>query len=415
MNAPGIRLSFGLVLSRVKSVLAVLLAFQALGAESNPLPKLAAANNAFAFKLLKQVAAQNQSDNLFISPYSAATVLQMAVNGAAGQTKTEMQQVLEVTGLTVDELNLACKAAAERLHSAETNVTLTTANALWYRDGALIKNEFLEANRAFFSSAIKPLDFRNVPVAEKEINQWAKDQTHGRITGIADRMIHPINTDLVLANAIYFKGRWRAPFDEKLTKERIFHPQTGAIKGVLMMEKSKEFDYREGKGYQAVRLPYRGRNVAMYIFLPVPGSSPTELMENMNGDNWRRITMPGFSAREGWLVLPKFKVEATTELVPVLKKMGMRSAFNNQNSKPAADFSRMFSDSHYISDFRQKAFIEVNEKGTEAAAVSMMAQSYGISPDPPKPFEMIVDRPFLFAIVDARSELILFLGIVRNL
>ena len=159
----------------------MLLAFQALGAESNSLPKLAAANNAFAFKLLKQVDAQNQSDNLFISPYSTATVLQMAVNGAEGQTKTEMQQVLEVTGLTVDELNLACKAAAERLNSAETNVTLTTANALWYREGASIRNEFLQANKAFFSSAIKPLDFRNVPVAEKEINQWAIDQTHGAL------------------------------------------------------------------------------------------------------------------------------------------------------------------------------------------------------------------------------------------
>lgn len=415
MNASGIRLSFGLVLLRVKSVLAVLLAFQALGAESNSLPKLAAANNAFAFKLLKQVDAQNQSDNLFISPYSAATVLQMAVNGAEGQTKTEMQQVLEVTGLTVDELNLACKAAAERLNSAETNVTLTTANALWYREGASIRNEFLQANKAFFSSAIKPLDFRDVPMAEKEINQWAIDQTHGRITGIADGMIDPVNTDLVLANAIYFKGTWLVPFDAKLTQELSFHPQTGTVKQVPMMGKLDHFIYREGTGYQAVRLPYRGRNVAMYIFLPVPGSSPTELMENMNGDNWRRITMPGFSEREGWLVLPKFKVEATTELVPVLKKMGMRSAFNNQNSKPAADFSRMFSDAHYISDFRQKAFIEVNEEGTEAAAVSIMAESFSASLNPPKPFQMIVDRPFLFAIVDARSELILFLGIVRNL
>ncbi len=415
MNARRTRFSIGLSSFCAQVLCLALLAFQALGAESNSLPKLAAANNAFAFKLLKQAAAQNQTNNLFISPYSAAAALRMALNGAAGQTKTEMQQVLELSGFTAHELNLASKAAAERLNSTGTNVVLTTANALWYREGASIRNEFLEANKEFFSSPIKALDFRNVPAAEKEINQWASDQTHGRITGIADGMIHPVYTDMVLANAIYFKGMWRAPFDDKLTKERIFHPQTGAIKGVLMMEKLGHFDYREDKGCQAVRLPYKGRDVAMYIFLPSPGSSPTELVETMDGKNWDQITMPGFSQREGWLVLPKFRIETTTELVPFLQRMGMKSAFNGQNKEPAADFSGMFSDAHYLSNFRQKAFIEVNEKGTEAAAISVIAVSYGISQDPPEPFQMIVNRPFLFAIVDARSEMILFLGIVRDL
>jgi serpin B len=410
MNSPGIRLA-------VRLITIALLGFQALGAQTNSLPKLAAANNAFAFKLLKEAAAQNQTNNLFISPYSAATALQIALNGAAGQTKTEIQQVLEVTGLSAGELNLACKAAAERFNSpAETNVILTTANGLWYREGASIKNEFLEANKAFFSSAIKALDFRNVPAAEKEINQWASDQTHGRITGIADGIIHPVYTDMVLANAVYFRGAWLAPFNPKLTKERIFHPQVGGSKTVPMMERYGDIMYREGTGYQGVRLPYMDYNLALYVFLPAPGSSPAKLVQIMNGDNWRRITMPGFSEREGWLVLPRFKLETTTELVPVLQKMGMKSPFNDQNKKPVADFSRMFSDPHYISVFRQRAFIEVNEKGTEAAALSALGvMKMGINMNPPKPFQMIVDRSFLFAIVDARSEMILFLGIVRDL
>jgi serpin B len=389
---------------------------QGFGADAN-LSKLAAANNDFTFKLLKQIAAEHSGTSIFISPYSAATALQMVGTGAAGQTKTEMQLVLGTTGLSDAALNDATKAAAGLLNSSDTNLILTTANALWYRQGAAVKPGFLEANQKFFSSTVKALDFGNVPAAEAEINQWASDQTHGRITGIADGMIDPIYTDLILANAIYFKGKWLDPFDAKLTKERAFHPAAGAVKNLPMMEMSKKFTYRKGSGYQAVRLPYMGYDLAMYVFLPDPGSSPAKLLQIMNGDNWRRVTMPGFSEREGLVVLPKFKLENTLELNQPLKALGMKMAFNNKKAEPDADFSGMFSDSHHISEVRQKAFVEVNEEGTEAVAVSEMTVPSLSAPEqnPPKPFEMIVDRPFLFAIVDARSEMILFMGVVNNL
>src|ERR1017187_5740459 len=284
-----------------------------IAAESD-LSKLAAANNTFAFKLLKQLTTEQPAANIFVSPYSAATALQMAANGAAGQTKTEMQQVLETSGISADALNQASKAAADLLNPKDTNVILTTANALWYRQTAHIKPDFLAANRKFFAATIKPLDFANVPAAEAEINQWASDQTHGRINGIAKGMINPIYTDLVLANAIYFKGKWLDPFDVRLTRERPFHPAAGAAKNLLMMELSKKFTYRKGTDYQAVRLPYMGGDLAMYVFLPDPGSSPTKLLQIMNDDNWHKITVPGFSERQGRLVLPKFKLENTLEL-----------------------------------------------------------------------------------------------------
>jgi serpin B len=216
------------------------------------LAKLAAANNAFAFKLLKQIVQDQPASNIFVSPYSAATALQMVATGAAGQTKTEMQQVLETSGMSAAELSGASLTAAKLLNAGDTNVILTTANALWYRQGSPIKKSFLDANQDVFSAAIKPLDFSNVPAAEKEINQWASDQTHGRITGIADGMIDPLYTDLVLANAIYFKGRWLDPFDANLTKERPFHPVNGGVTNLPMMEMSKKLTYRKGPGYQAV-------------------------------------------------------------------------------------------------------------------------------------------------------------------
>jgi serine protease inhibitor len=381
-------------------------------AADSDLSKLAAANNTFAFKLLKQVAGENKDGNIFISPYSAATALQLVANGAGGQTKVEMQQVLETSGISQGALNAGSREAALLLNPKDTNVILTTANALWYRQGAAIKPGFIEANQKFFSSTIKALDFGNARAAEAEINQWASDQTHGRITGIADGMIDPVYTDLILANAIYFKGKWLDPFDAKLTKDRPFHPAAGPVKNLPMMEMSKSFTYRKGSGYQVVRLPYKGWNLAMYVFLPDAGSSPAKLLEIMNGDKWWPAMMQDFSHVPGHVELPKFKLENTFKLNASLKAMGMKTAFSDK-----ADFSGMFNDPHCISKVRQKTFVEVNEEGTEAAAVTMigMAKSTEPEPIPPPPFEMIVNRPFLFAIVDARSGMILFMGVVNEL
>jgi serine protease inhibitor len=399
--------------SRLMVAVFVIASLQNNFAADSDLSKLAAANNSFAFKLLKQLAVEQPGTTIFVSPYSAATALQMAANGAGGQTKTEMQQALETSGILTTALNEASKATGDLLNSKDTNVILTTANALWYRQGAAIKPGFIEANQKFFSSTIKPLDFANVPAAEAEINQWASDQTHGRITGIANGMIDPLYTDLILANAIYFKGKWEDPFDAKLTKERPFHPAAGDAKNLPMMEMSKMFIYRQGSGYQAVRLPYMSGDLAMYVFLPDPGSSPTKLLQIMNGDEWQRVTVPGFSEREGLLMLPKFKLENTFDLNQPLEALGMKTAFDIKK----ANFSGIFSDPHFISEVRQKSFVEVGEEGTEAAAVTAITVMAGAIPEmnPPKPFEMIVDRPFLFAIVDARSEMILFMGVVNEL
>lgn len=373
--------------------------------------KLAVANNTFAFKLLKQMSTERPGGNVFFSPYSAVTALQMVANGAAGQTKTEMQQVLETSGLSLATMNEASKAAAVLLNPKDTNVILTTANALWYREGAAVKPGFLEANQKYFSSTVKALDFRNSQAAEATINQWASDQTHGRITGIADGTINPDSTDLVLANAIYFKGSWLFPFDPKLSKERRFHPATGAAKNLRMMEEKKEFNYYKGPSYQAVRLPYKDYYLAMHVFLPDHGSSPAKLMESLIGDHQQCMALLGSPSRKGLVVLPKFKLEDSLELNSPLKALGMKAVFD----QTLADLSTMFGDRHFISAILQKTFVEVNEEGSEAAAVTTAVATLGIAAKPPKPFEMIVDRPFLFAIVEARSGMILFLGVVNAL
>jgi len=390
----------------VITVMLCLLGFGLQAASLADQQKLASANIGFAFNLLKQIAKDQPGKNIFISPYSASTVLQMACNGAGGQTKTEMQQMLGTTGLVAEALNAANKDCDRAINSQGTNVVLTAANAIWYRKGTPVKPAFISCNQQFFGSTVDALDFDD-PRSVGIMNTWASEKTHGRINGIADGLINPL-TELFLANAVYFKGKWAVPFDVKSTKDRVFHLRAGRQKKIPMMEQTRRFDYRRGTGYQAVRLPYQGWFLAMYVFLPDAGSSPEKLIGIMNGDTWQRVTEPGFERREGPVVWPRFKLEYGVELKEPLKALGMRAAFGK------ADFSGISDRGLFVSAVRQRAFVEVNEEGTEAAAVTAMTiESTGPS-TPAKPFQMIVDRPFLFLIEDQQTRTILFMGVVYD-
>ena len=370
---------------------------------------LASANTGFAFKLLKQLAKEQPGENIFISPFGVSTVLQMAGNGAAGQTKTEMQQVLGTTSLSQTIVNTASREINQSLNNTDTNNILTIANAIWYQKGIPAKPDFISCNRQFFGATVDALDFTNSHAVEA-INSWASEKTRGKITHIADGMMSP-PPKLFLANAVYFKGKWQDPFESRNTKDRAFHLPDGSQKQLPMMEKTDRFTYRRGSGYQAVRLPYEGWKLAMYVFLPDPGSDPEKLVGIMTGDKWERVTRPGFEDRDGTVVLPKFKLEYGVKLEQTLKTLGMNVAFNPFG---AADFSGMSSRPLYISAVRQQTFVEVNEEGTEAAAVTGMPvpEASGPEPPPPPPFQMIVDRPFLFLIADEQTGTILFMGII---
>ncbi len=392
----------------------VVVSFFVLGAfAALPLDKrqLVSANTGFAFKLLKQLAKDQPGANIFISPFGVSAVLQMAGNGAGGQTKTEMQQVLGATGLPQNILNEANRDINRSLASTDTNNILTIANALWYQAGIPAKPDFISCNQQFFGATVAPLDFTNDHSVDV-INTWAGEKTRGKITHIADGLTSP-PPKLFLANAVYFKGKWEDPFDKGGTKDRPFHLEGGNQKQVPMMEKTRRFAYRRGTGYQAVRLPYEGWDLAMYVFLPDPGSCPEKLLGIMDGDKWEQITKPGFEDREGTVVLPKFKLEYGVELEQSLKSMGMKTAFDDRPGR--ADFSGISSRPLYISEVRQRTFVEINEEGTEAAAVTgMLNPVSGLEIDPLPPFQMIVDRPFLFLIADEQTGTILFVGIIRE-
>ena len=389
-------------------MLILLIAAGALAVPGPEQQKVALANASFAFSLLKEIAKEQPAQNIFLSPYSLSTALHMVSHGAGGQTKAEMQRVLGTGGLNLSAVDQANQASLQSLSSLDTNITLTIANALWYRKGISVKPDFLSRNQAFFGAKVDALDF-NDPAATGIINSWAKEQTHGRIPTIVSGPFSPL-VRMFLANAVYFKGKWLSPFEPKDTKDRAFHVAATRQKTVPMMHKSHDFTYRRGTGYQAVRLEYQDSDLAMYVFLPDPGSSPEKLLAIMNGDTWHRITLPGFSEKQGTLMLPRFKLEFGIDLRKSLAALGMKSAFIPER----ASFPGISDEPLFIGAASQRAFVEVNEEGTEAAAVTMLAWANKSELDPPKPFEMIVDRPFLFIIHHRPTNTILFMGLVQD-
>jgi len=369
--------------------------------------KLASANTGFAFDLLKQITREQPGTNVFISPFSVSTVLQMVGNGAAGDTKAEMQRVLKTTGLPAETLNAACKNLNQSLNS-QTNVILNLANAIWYQEGVRLKPGFVSDNQNFFTAKLAGVDFTK-PESAQTINDWADTSTRGKIKEVVQWPFAP-NTRVILANAIYFKGKWDRPFDKQTTKDRAFNVLPGGTpKQVPTMWQRGHFNYQQGDGFQAVRLSYSGKRLQMYLFLPDTNSSPTKLLADLNADTWRDKILPKFEDKQGVLALPRFKLDYDVILNDPLKALGMRQAFAVD-----ADFSAMANEPLFVSEVKQKSFVEVNEEGTEAAAVTTVTMSNSAMPAPQKVFKMIVDRPFVFVIGDDSTKSILFTGVIYD-
>jgi serpin B len=379
----------------------------ALAASPSDREKLATANTGFAFDLLKQITREQPGTNVFISPFSVSTALQMVGNGAAGETKAEMQRVLKTAGLPAGTLNSACKDLNQSLNS-QPGVTLNLANAIWYKKEIRLKPEFVSVNQQFFQADLGGVDFSK-PESAQTINDWADTSTRGKIKQVVQWPFDPL-TRVILANAIYFKGRWDRPFDKQATKDHAFNVLPGGTpKLVPMMWQHGHFNYQQGDGFQAVRLPYAGGHLQMYLFLPDTNSSPTKLLADFNVETWRDKILPKFQDAEGTLALPRFKLDYDVTLNDPLKALGMRRAFTDD-----ADFSAMADEPLCVSEVKQKSFVEVNEEGTKAAAVTTVRMRPTGVFRPEKPFEMIVDRPFLFIIADDQTKSILFMGVIYD-
>lgn len=367
--------------------------------------RLVAANTRFGFKLFSQILEQNgEPTNLMVSPTSVAIALTMTYNGASSTTQQAMAEALELEGMSLEEINQANAALELALENADPEVQLAIANSLWGREDVSFNPDFLQRNRDFYSAEIASLDFTN-PDAIATINNWVSRNTQEKIPEII-REISP-NAVLFLINATYFKGNWTTPFNPGQTSDRPFTLLNGSQNQHPTMSQRGRYAYLENDQFQAVSLPYgESERLTMYVFLPRENSSLSAFQQNLTAENWE-AWINQFGRREGAIRLPRFRLEYETQLNDVLEALGMAVAFDADQ----ADFSGMSDEPLSISRVQHKTFIEVNEEGTEAAAVTSVeirATSAAVIP----PFQMTVDRPFFYAIRDNQTGTVLFMGTV---
>lgn len=361
-------------------------------------------NNQFGLELLKTVFSTEEAPNIMISPASVSLALGMAYNGAGTTTMDAFEQVLDYDGLTREEVN---KISQELINVLVTNVEgnlLEIANSLWYDDGFPVEQGFIDLNRNYYDAQVRALDFRSAE-AVKTINDWVSDKTHGKIDEII-RNIDPA-VMVILINAIYFNCVWEVKFDPDDTRPAPFYNEDGSLwEEVDMMKLESTFNATFTDRYSGVELPYKNGKFSMYLFLPAERVTVNELAGTLDAEMWK-VWLAGFSEIKDFTVqMPKFKFEYERSLSDDLKAIGLQVAFTDQ-----ADFSGISPEHLQISDVIHKTYIDVNEEGTEAAAVTaIMFENTAL-----KPLSIIrLDRPFLFAITETSSQSILFMGKVSR-
>ncbi|MGK7945283.1 MAG: serpin family protein [Microcystaceae cyanobacterium] len=368
--------------------------------------KLMNAHINFSFKLFTEISNERSAENLLLSPSSVAIALSLLYNGASGETQTQMGQLLGFDDMALEEVNLASQALQNALQSSDDIVQVNLANSLWVKQDVSFRHQFLKNNRQYFNAEITNLDFEN-PESVKIINRWVAQKTQGKIDKIIDS-IEPQHI-LFLINAIYFKGEWQTQFDEELTNIEEFFLMDGSTQEHPLMMRSGDFLYQETDQFQAVSLPYGEGGWRFDVYLPKEDDTLPALLEQLNQDNWIQW-VKDFQSRKGLLKLPRFQSEYEIGLETTLQALGMKDAFVENK----ADFSQMTSYPVVIDQVQHKTFIEVNEEGTEAAAVTSIGVGV-TSAMPQQPiFEMIVNRPFFYAIRHEETGTILFMGTVVN-
>ncbi|MFC5410934.1 serpin family protein [Larkinella bovis] len=358
--------------------------------------------NDFSFDFLKRINAQHKEDeNIFVSPLSLHMALGMLLNGADGQTADEMKKAMHLDGVSLADANQTYEFLRKGLPTADPKVTTKLANSIWYRNGFSVEPSYLDVTKQTFDAQISGEDFSNPTPVINKINQWASDNTNAKIkkviTEVKDEQV------LFLLNALYFKGDWKYQFDPKNTGEEPFTLVSGVDKRVPIMTMNSVIRHAFRPTYGAFELPYGDGTYAMTVLLP-HSNSPDALINSLNATEWADLQQ---AMRESKIAvgLPKFTLEYEANLNNVLKQMGMPSAFTD-----AANFSRISTRQGLkVSYVKQNTFVAVDEKGTEAAAVTSIGVE--VTSLPPS---LICNRPFVFLITEKGTGSVLFMGKIVN-
>ncbi|MCK4671976.1 MAG: serpin family protein [Candidatus Aegiribacteria sp.] len=380
--------------------------------DAQAVQELVRGNNEFALDLYEEICDIQDSDNIFFSPYSISSALGMTYAGAEGQTAVEMAEVLHFT-LPVEITNRAFNSLTEILSSGELvraesgdPFTLSISNGLWMQNGFNLLDEYVAEVTMYYSAAVRNLDFINDPDGSREtINEWVAESTLDRIQNLIPSGVLNDDTRVVLTNAVYFKASWLKPFHERATSNAPFLLTDGSTIDVPMMSQTDYFRYVSTEGCSTVELDYAAGNASMLILLP--DGDIEEFQQDFNSDLLETIRRRLSSIRVS-LSMPKFEFSRSMQLSQILRILGMESAFGS-----GADFSGFTgSPDLFISEVLHKAFVKVDETGTEAAAAKAVVM--GITAIPEEPVEMNINRPFLFFIIDRESGCILFMGRIMD-
>jgi len=380
-----------------------------LSAEEADLKRFATENNAFAYDLYTQLRAGE--GNLFFSPYSISTVLAMTYAGARSETEQQMAQTLHFT-LGQQAGHPAFASLADHLQKIQQKgkIALNIANALWIQQDFTVREQFLSLTQKYYGANLFQVNFKKATEEVRvKINTWVEKQTQEKIKDLLAPGVLTELTRLVLTNAIYFKGNWGRQFEKDQTLDEPFWLTADRQIKVPLMHQQASFKYGEIDNLQILELPYTGEDLAMVILLPKARNGLAELEGKLDVEHVKTWVGEA-SVREVEVYLPKFKMTSQFSLAATLKALGMENAFSEK-----ADFSGMASGAQLsISEVIHKAFVEVNEEGTEAAAAT--AGVVGVTavkePQPTPVFK--ADHPFLFLICDTHSGSILFLGRLLN-
>jgi serine protease inhibitor len=373
--------------------------FSGRAAEMNDFPDR---SDVFGFSLIQTLETSGKP-NILISPASIEIALGMAYAGASGETAEAMSRVLGIDRLSREAALNELASLQAKLEEPGSGVTLKVANAAWIDDSIHLKKEFSAELDAIFKTKLETVSFKDSTTISR-INDWVSNATEGKISKLLE---YPPSPPMFLANAVYFHARWQVPFRKDLTQEQPFYPVAGPTLTVPMMQQKGLFRYAKGPDFAVVALPYVDNRFAMYCFLPDKGADA--LVTELKNSSWSDLSHM-LHPMQGSLALPKFKMEYNEELRQALTSLGLGIAFDPER----AQFSRMIESPHglYIGGVMHKSFLEVDEEGSTAAAVTGIQMMTSAMMRPKEEFNLVFNRPFLTAIVDEKSATILFLGII---
>ena len=375
-------------------------------AEAEPgTAKLVAGNTAFGCDLYGQLRAE--AGNLFLSPFSISTALALAAAGARGKTLEEMEKVLHLPASAPKAFGAVLKSLNDEPDPKKRGFALSTANALWAQQGYPWRPEYKKLAADDFGAGLFDVDFKTAAEAARAtINAWVEKETREKIKDLLPRGSVTGMTRLVLTNAIYFKGDWRDKFKKEQTKDLPFTTADGKKADAPLMHRVGRYLYAETDGYQVLDLPYAGNRVSMTVVLPRKPDGLPAVEKELTGEKLAAVLKGLRPEKEVHVHLPKFKVEKAFTLNAPLKALGMKSAFDG------ADFGGMHTGGEQldISAVIHKAFVDVNEEGTEAAAATGVVIATTSAPVPAKPKYFRADRPFLYLIRDQKTASVLFMG-----